>query len=61
MKLQGLVKRETSFASQYPPNEILSKIEEAAKPLGFNVHKRNYKVWFIFIYVAHANLLALIL
>ncbi|KAF9624593.1 hypothetical protein IFM89_012015, partial [Coptis chinensis] len=25
-------------------NEIMSKIEEAAKPLGFNVHKNNYKV-----------------
>lgn len=22
----------------------MSKIEEAAKPMGFNVHKRNYKV-----------------
>ena len=43
----GSVKPETSFASQRPPNEILSKIEEAAKPLGFNVHKRNYKVCFI--------------
>ncbi|GLU00873.1 hypothetical protein SLE2022_182110 [Rubroshorea leprosula] len=40
----GLVKRETSFASQCPPNEIISKIEEAAKPLGFNVHKQNYKM-----------------
>ncbi|XP_052479840.1 CBL-interacting serine/threonine-protein kinase 9 isoform X3 [Gossypium raimondii] len=40
----GSVKPETSFASQRPPNEILSKIEEAAKPLGFNVHKRNYKM-----------------
>ncbi|KAE8726135.1 CBL-interacting serine/threonine-protein kinase 23 [Hibiscus syriacus] len=37
-------KRETSFASQCPPNEIISKIEEAAKPLGFNVDKRNYKM-----------------
>ncbi|KAL7121661.1 hypothetical protein ACP275_02G194300 [Erythranthe tilingii] len=41
---QGLVKRETSFTSKHPPNEIMSKIEEAAKPLGFNVHKRNYKM-----------------
>ncbi|KOM57193.1 hypothetical protein LR48_Vigan11g022500 [Vigna angularis] len=40
----GIVKRETSFTSQRPANEIMSKIEEAAKPLGFNVHKRNYKM-----------------
>ncbi|KVH97330.1 NAF domain-containing protein [Cynara cardunculus var. scolymus] len=40
---KGFVKRETSFASKSPANEIMSKIEEAAKPLGFNVHKRNYK------------------
>lgn len=43
-KLQGLVKRETRFTSKSPANEIMSKIEETAKPLGFNVHKRNYKV-----------------
>jgi len=41
---KGVVKRETHFTSQRPANEIMSKIEEAAKPLGFNVHKRNYKV-----------------
>lgn len=41
---QGMVKRETHFASQRPANEIIAKIEEAAKPLGFNVHKRDYKV-----------------
>ncbi|MBA0562953.1 hypothetical protein Golob_007971, partial [Gossypium lobatum] len=35
-------KQMTSFASQCPPNEIISKIEDAAKPLGFNVDKRNY-------------------
>ncbi|XP_047174097.1 CBL-interacting serine/threonine-protein kinase 9-like [Vigna umbellata] len=40
----GIVRRETSFTSQRPANEIMSKIEEAAKPLGFNVHKRNYKM-----------------
>lgn len=44
LTVQGLVKRETRFTSQRPANEIMSKIEEAAKPLGFNVHKRNYKV-----------------
>ncbi|OMO64202.1 hypothetical protein CCACVL1_21948 [Corchorus capsularis] len=43
-KQTAVVKRETSFASQCPPNEIISKIEEAAKPLGFIVHKRNYKM-----------------
>ncbi|KAE8722098.1 CBL-interacting serine/threonine-protein kinase 9 [Hibiscus syriacus] len=43
-KQMRLAKRETSFASQCPPNEIISKIEEAAKPLGFNVDKRNYKM-----------------
>ncbi|XAR53916.1 Non-specific serine/threonine protein kinase [Bertholletia excelsa] len=43
-KQMGSVKRETSFASKCPANEIMSKIEEAAKPLGFNVHKRHYKM-----------------
>jgi hypothetical protein len=38
------VKRETRFASRLPANEILSKIEAAAGPMGFNVQKRNYKV-----------------
>lgn len=38
------MKRETRFASHTPANEIMSKIEETAKPLGFNVDKRNYKV-----------------
>ncbi|KAI3891888.1 hypothetical protein MKX03_026296, partial [Papaver bracteatum] len=43
-KQAGLVKRETCFTSQCPANEIMSTIEEAAKPLGFNVHKHNYKL-----------------
>ncbi|KAJ9171564.1 hypothetical protein P3X46_014917 [Hevea brasiliensis] len=43
-KQAGFVKRETRFASHSPANEIMSKIEEAAKPLGFNVDKRNYKM-----------------
>lgn len=43
-KQMGLVKRETRFTSQCSANEIVSKIEEAAKPLGFNVHKRDYKM-----------------
>lgn len=41
---KGPFNRETSFASKRPPNEIMSKIEQAAKPLGFNVSKRNYKM-----------------
>jgi len=43
-KQMGVVKRETRFTSQRPANEIMDKIEEAAKPLGFNVRKRNYKM-----------------
>ncbi|XP_042480635.1 CBL-interacting serine/threonine-protein kinase 9-like isoform X2 [Macadamia integrifolia] len=43
-KQMGLVKRETRFTSQHPAHEIMSKIEETAKPLGFNVCKRNYKM-----------------
>ncbi|KAL3611037.1 hypothetical protein D5086_002057 [Populus alba] len=37
-------KRETRFTSRCPANEIIHKIEEAAKPLGFDVHKKNYKM-----------------
>ncbi|GAV81448.1 Pkinase domain-containing protein/NAF domain-containing protein [Cephalotus follicularis] len=37
-------KRETRFTSKCPANEIVHKIEEAAKPLGFDVHKKNYKM-----------------
>ncbi|MQL72303.1 hypothetical protein Taro_004627 [Colocasia esculenta] len=43
-KQMGLIKRETRFASKCPASEIISKIEEAAKPLGFNVEKQNYKL-----------------
>eukprot|EP00246_Nothoceros_aenigmaticus_P012760 TRINITY_DN4097_c0_g1_i1.p1 TRINITY_DN4097_c0_g1~~TRINITY_DN4097_c0_g1_i1.p1 ORF type:complete len:375 (-),score=84.21 TRINITY_DN4097_c0_g1_i1:64-1188(-) len=43
-KQQDTVKRETRFTSKRPAREIISKIEEAAKPLGFNVKKRDYKV-----------------
>lgn len=43
-KQMGLVRRETRFSSQCPANEIMSKIEEAAKPLGFNVRKKDYKM-----------------
>ncbi|KAG8483591.1 hypothetical protein CXB51_022467 [Gossypium anomalum] len=37
-------KRETRFTSKCPANEIIHKIEAAAKPLGFDVHKKNYKL-----------------
>ncbi|XP_063941872.1 CBL-interacting serine/threonine-protein kinase 23 isoform X3 [Daucus carota subsp. sativus] len=40
----GLVKRETRFTSKRPASEIISKIEEAALPLGFDVKKNNYKL-----------------
>lgn len=43
-KEPGIVKRETRFTSQCPANEIVSKIEEAAKSLDFNVRKQNYKI-----------------
>ncbi|XP_042381780.1 CBL-interacting protein kinase 32-like isoform X1 [Zingiber officinale] len=37
-------KRVTRFTSTCPANDIVSKIEEAAKPLGFDVQKKNYKM-----------------
>lgn len=43
-KPAGNVKKETRFTSKLPPSEILSKIEQAAAPLGFNVEKHNYKL-----------------
>ncbi|GFY88817.1 CBL-interacting protein kinase 23 [Actinidia rufa] len=43
-KQMGLVKRETRFTSKCPANEIISKIEEAAAPLGFDVKKNNHKL-----------------
>ncbi|KAH6756607.1 hypothetical protein C2S51_038906 [Perilla frutescens var. frutescens] len=43
-KQTGIVKRETCFTSKCPANEIMSKIEAAARPMGFNVNKRNYKM-----------------
>ncbi|XP_052179634.1 CBL-interacting serine/threonine-protein kinase 23-like [Diospyros lotus] len=43
-KQMGLVKRETRFTSKCPANQIISKIEEAAAPLGFDVKKNNYKL-----------------
>ncbi|KAF5810740.1 putative protein kinase CAMK-CAMKL-CHK1 family [Helianthus annuus] len=43
-KQMGLVNRETRFTSKCPANEIITKIEEAATPLGFDVKKNNYKL-----------------
>ncbi|XP_010474701.1 PREDICTED: CBL-interacting serine/threonine-protein kinase 9-like [Camelina sativa] len=43
-KQAQLVKRETRFTSQRSASEIMSKMEEIAKPLGFNVRKDNYKI-----------------
>eukprot|EP00252_Welwitschia_mirabilis_P021842 TRINITY_DN571_c0_g2_i1.p1 TRINITY_DN571_c0_g2~~TRINITY_DN571_c0_g2_i1.p1 ORF type:complete len:443 (-),score=104.28 TRINITY_DN571_c0_g2_i1:102-1430(-) len=43
-KNMGIVKRETRFTSRCPADEIISKLEETAKPLGFDVKKRNYKM-----------------
>ncbi|KAF5475105.1 hypothetical protein F2P56_006947 [Juglans regia] len=43
-KQMGLIKRETRFTSKSPAKEIISKIEEAAMPLGFGVKKNNYKL-----------------
>ncbi|KAL6896838.1 hypothetical protein ACP4OV_007410 [Aristida adscensionis] len=37
-------KRETRFTSQCPPQEIINRIEAAAKPLGFDIQKKNYKM-----------------
>ncbi|KAF3616752.1 CBL-interacting protein kinase 9 [Capsicum annuum] len=42
---QALVKKETQFTSRSSANEIISKIEETARPLGFSVQKKNYKVF----------------
>ncbi|XP_051120706.1 CBL-interacting serine/threonine-protein kinase 3-like isoform X2 [Andrographis paniculata] len=37
-------KKETRFSCKCTANEIVKKIEQAAKPLGFDVHKKNYKM-----------------
>jgi NAF domain len=37
-------KKETRFTSKCSAKEIVKKIEEAAKPLGFDIQKKNYKV-----------------
>lgn len=38
------MKPETRFTSKHPAPEIISKMEETAKPLGFNVKKHDYKM-----------------
>ncbi|XP_028759212.1 CBL-interacting serine/threonine-protein kinase 23 [Neltuma alba] len=43
-KQMGLVKRETRFTSKCPANEIISKIEQTAAPMGFGVRKNHYKL-----------------
>ncbi|XP_066384253.1 CBL-interacting protein kinase 9 isoform X2 [Miscanthus floridulus] len=43
-EMMGMVKRETSFTSQCTAQEIMTKIEDACGPLGFNVRKQNYKM-----------------
>ncbi|XP_010538259.1 PREDICTED: CBL-interacting serine/threonine-protein kinase 23-like [Tarenaya hassleriana] len=43
-KQMGLVNRKTRFTSKCNANEIISKIEAAAAPLGFDVKKNNYKM-----------------
>ncbi|KAL5209885.1 hypothetical protein ABZP36_005508 [Zizania latifolia] len=43
-EMMGMVKRETSFTSQCTAQQIMSKIEEACGPLGFNGRKQNYKM-----------------
>lgn len=43
---QGLIKRETRFTSNRPADEIISKIEKTAVPLGFDVKINNFKVGF---------------
>ncbi|KAJ7514376.1 hypothetical protein O6H91_23G041600 [Diphasiastrum complanatum] len=43
-KQQEPVKQETRFTSIRPAKEIISKIEEIVKRLGFHVHKKNYKM-----------------
>uniref|UniRef100_A0A1J3EVJ2 non-specific serine/threonine protein kinase n=1 Tax=Noccaea caerulescens TaxID=107243 RepID=A0A1J3EVJ2_NOCCA len=37
-------RRETRFAATGAANELVQKIEEASKPLGFDIQKKNYKM-----------------
>ncbi|XP_023644779.1 CBL-interacting serine/threonine-protein kinase 23 isoform X2 [Capsella rubella] len=43
-KQMGLVKRKTRFTSKSSANEIVTKIEAAAAPMGFDVKTNNYKM-----------------
>ncbi|CAL0329750.1 unnamed protein product [Lupinus luteus] len=43
-KHMGQAKRETRFTSKCSASEIISKIEQAAMPLGFEVKKNNFKL-----------------
>lgn len=45
---QDHVRRQTRFTSKKPAKEIMGKMEEAAKALGFTVQTRSYKVSFWF-------------
>eukprot|EP00253_Pinus_taeda_P014224 PITA_14224 len=38
--------REARFTSKHPATEIITKMEESVKPLGFNVKRRDYKMRF---------------
>ncbi|XP_020583533.1 CBL-interacting protein kinase 33-like isoform X6 [Phalaenopsis equestris] len=42
--IEQALKRETRFTSTCSANEIVRKIEDAAKPLGYDIHKKNYKM-----------------
>ncbi|KAI5077550.1 hypothetical protein GOP47_0007374 [Adiantum capillus-veneris] len=42
-KIQGL-RKQAHFTSRYPASEIITKMEETAKPLGFRVLRDNYKM-----------------
>eukprot|EP00250_Pteridium_aquilinum_P014931 c22287_g1_i1 orf=378-1697(-) len=49
LNLSGLFEKEDKkhellFTSTHPAPEIISRIEETAKPLGFNVRRQNYKM-----------------
>ncbi|CAK7345320.1 unnamed protein product [Dovyalis caffra] len=50
-KQMGLVKRESRFTSKHSANEIISKIEAAAAPLGFDVKKITLSGLLIFMFL----------
>lgn len=43
-KQMGLIKRNTRFTSRLQAEEILAKVAVAARPLGFTIETRNYKL-----------------